>query len=97
MAFVVSPRALKCSAVSQKWFTFGFSFRLILPTICIHMCSVARVGSHSDRCNSGHFSDVLVIPMPLAFAIQTPPRLRDASTNQGKKQDACFFWFGVFR
>ena len=38
---VVRPRAVVTSVTCHQWLTTGASARRILPTTCVHMCSVA--------------------------------------------------------
>ena len=47
MGVVVSPRAVTYSATCHQWFSRGASASRVLPTICIHMCSVSCVSRHS--------------------------------------------------
>src|SRR6266550_7082037 len=53
MGEVVSPRAETYSVTFHQWFTSGVSFMRIFPTICSHICTVARVSCHSSRMISG--------------------------------------------
>ncbi len=50
---MVRPRALTCSATFHQWLTLGVSARRTLPTICVHMCSVSRVGCQAERGSAG--------------------------------------------
>src|SRR5437773_1527735 len=54
MGVVVSPRAVTYSATCHQWFCLGASASRVLPTICIHMCSVSRVSRHSESGRLGH-------------------------------------------
>ena len=40
---VVSPRALTYSVTCQEWLSHGVCASRILPTTCVHRCSVAAV------------------------------------------------------
>src|SRR5438477_9674797 len=53
MGEVVNPRAETYSVTFHQWFTSGVCFMRILPTICVHMCTVASVSCHSSRMSSG--------------------------------------------
>src|SRR5947208_7268200 len=50
---VVSPREVTYSVTCQEWFVHGVRVRRILPTICVHMCSVAAVSIHSAKGKDG--------------------------------------------
>src|SRR6266550_9081460 len=53
MGEVVRPRAETYSVTFHQWLTSGVCFMRILPTICVHMCTVASVSCHSSRMSSG--------------------------------------------
>src|SRR5215813_11098533 len=44
---VVRPRGLTYNVTCHQWFSSGASASRVLPTICIHMCSVSCVSRHS--------------------------------------------------
>src|SRR5215510_11576893 len=56
MVVVVSPRELTYSGTCHQWFCFGERASLVLPTTCIHMCSVSCVACHSARGRRGQVS-----------------------------------------
>src|SRR5258706_14787472 len=70
MGEVVSPRAETYSVTFHQWLTSGVVFMRILPTICVHMCSVASVSCQSSRMSSGQvllgmiFSVFSVVNLP---------------------------------
>src|SRR6185312_989875 len=53
IADVVSPRGVTYSATCHQWFTIGACDSRVLPTICVHMCSVASVSAHESSGNAG--------------------------------------------
>src|SRR4030088_363514 len=58
MVDVVSPRAVTVNATFHHSLRNGESSSLTLPTICVHMWSVLRVGSHSAYGNAGQISSL---------------------------------------
>src|ERR1039458_132197 len=58
MAEVVSPRALTYSGTFHQWFCSGVSASRVLPTICVHICSVSQVSFHASHSSSGHASPI---------------------------------------
>src|SRR5215208_7383060 len=55
---VVRPREVTYSVTCHEWFVHGVSVRRILPTICVHMCSVVAVSCHSAKGSAGHTLDI---------------------------------------
>src|SRR4051795_13712490 len=53
MSEVVSPTEFTYSVVCHQWFIGGASARRVLPTICVHMCSVSRVACQAATGSSG--------------------------------------------
>ena len=66
---VVSPRGLTYSVTCQEWLIHGVWAMRILPTICVHMCSVASVSFHGSYGRSGQRSRS---GLSSAWAISTP-------------------------
>src|ERR1700730_12148438 len=60
MAEVVRPRAEMYSVEFHQWLTRGVCASRILPTICVHMCSVARVSCQSCRTRAGQELFVMI-------------------------------------
>ena len=60
MGDVVSPRAVTYSGTFHQWLTSGARLRRILPTICVHMCSVNSVSFHEAYGSSGRLSTWVV-------------------------------------
>src|SRR6266849_1179801 len=56
MGEVVKPRAFTYNGTFHQWLARGVSANRTLPTICIHICSVARVSFHSASGNDGQAS-----------------------------------------
>ena len=50
------PRAVTYNATCHEWFSQGICTSRILPTICVHKCSVSHVSFHAANGNSGHSS-----------------------------------------
>src|SRR5689334_14215543 len=55
---VVNPRGVTYSVTFHQWFTSGVRPARVLPTICVHMCSVSQVLSHSANGSGGHSSEI---------------------------------------
>src|SRR2546425_3800711 len=53
---VVSPRAVTYNGTFHQWFTTGVRRSRTLPTICVHMWSVAYVSFHELRGRAGQHS-----------------------------------------
>src|ERR1700719_1833737 len=53
---VVRPRALTYRGTFHQWLTKGVSASRTFPTICVHMCSVARVSSQDSSGKEGQHS-----------------------------------------
>src|ERR1039457_6887537 len=64
---VVNPRTLTYSGTSHQWFAYAERASRTLPTIWVHMCSVAQVSFQSSRCSSGQNSALLVKLMSVEF------------------------------
>jgi hypothetical protein len=54
MAPVVNPRGLTYKVTCHQWLINGMFAKRILPTICVHMCRVSRVGVQSSTRSDGH-------------------------------------------
>ena len=53
IADVLSPRGVTYRGTFHQWFSSGVSAIRVLPTICVHMCSVSQVCSHSANGRAG--------------------------------------------
>src|SRR6516164_6797964 len=71
MGEVVSPRALTWSGTCHQWFMYGLNANRILPTIWVHMCSVARVGSQASSGSAGQCGSCSV----MLGLLRSPPSL----------------------
>src|ERR1700731_4297894 len=58
---VVKPRVFTYSAVFHQWFSSGVRASRILPTICVHICSVRYVASHCSRGKAGQSCSTIFI------------------------------------
>src|SRR5438309_6780139 len=58
MIEVVRPRGVTYSVTFHQWFTSGVSAARVFPTICVHMCSVSQVLSHSENGSGGQSGEV---------------------------------------
>ncbi len=66
---VVKPRAVTGSVTCQPWLTGGASASRILPTICDHICIVARVSRHSAYGSAGHALSWSAAPRSLVTSV----------------------------
>src|SRR6516164_11419075 len=71
MGEVVSPRALTWSGTCHQWFMYGLNANRTLPTIWVHMCSVARVGSQASSGSAGQRGSCSV----MLGLLRSPPSL----------------------
>src|SRR5690242_19915377 len=76
---VASPHGVTYNATFHQWFSSGASFSRVLPTICVHMCSVSRVLSHSEYGSGGQSKSV----MSQIIRTLRPPRVYDRLPSQG--------------
>src|SRR5260370_36325051 len=51
---VPRPRAVTYSGTFHQWFCRGVRASRVLPTICVHICRVDAVASHSCHGSGGH-------------------------------------------
>src|SRR5882762_8978385 len=56
----------------HQWFTSGHSFRRTLPTICDHICKVARVSFHESKGNGGKALSSLAMLRIASGVMATP-------------------------
>src|SRR6516162_6796613 len=69
MRDVVSPRALTYNGTFHQWLVRGVSASRTLPTIWVHMCSVAQLSFHDSSRNSGQHSSRSELTVPHEFFI----------------------------
>src|SRR5437870_1266556 len=77
MGLVVRPCAVTYSGTCHQWFSGGVAAIRILPTICVHMCTVVRVSAQPcsgpvGRCEIGRSPGAARATLPATFRRVTP-------------------------
>src|SRR5512142_2993953 len=77
MADVPRPRGVTYRGTFHQWFSSGASAMRVLPTICVHICRVSQVFSHSANGSAGQSDGfkrdlVDITPAPILARLDRP-------------------------